>query len=54
MKLVVNVRHSNYDVYVGRGSIWGNPYSDNPNSKARYIVKTRKESIECYCDHIFE
>jgi hypothetical protein len=28
-----------YDLYVGRGSKWGNPFSDMPDSKAQFIVK---------------
>lgn len=26
MKMVVNVRFEKYDVYIGRGSKWGNPF----------------------------
>ncbi len=26
VKLVVNVRNSQYEVYIGRGSKWGNPF----------------------------
>ncbi len=49
MKLV-NIKHDKYDVYIGRGSIWGNPYTHikDRKTKAKYIVQTRKESIEKY------
>jgi hypothetical protein len=35
-----------YDVYIGRPSKWGSPFSYKENSKAKYKVKNRKESIE--------
>lgn len=43
---VVNVRSGEqYDVFVGRGSKWGNPFSHNPRSAAKRIVATREEAI---------
>jgi Domain of unknown function (DUF4326) len=46
---VVNKHHGvDYDVYIGRGSKWGNPFSHLPNTKAKYRVKTREESIDRY------
>ncbi|MHC4867811.1 MAG: DUF4326 domain-containing protein [Planctomycetota bacterium] len=49
MTTVVNVRRDECDVYIGRGSIWGNPYrigrdggrADVIAKYARYIVKRR-------------
>lgn len=35
-------------VYIGRPSIWGNPYSHEKDSLAQWRVKTRAEAIECY------
>ena len=35
-------------VYIGRGSIWGNPYSHKEGTKAQYRVNTREEAIESY------
>jgi hypothetical protein len=46
--LVVNVRYEKYDVYIGRGSIWGNPFSHLSDTKALFRVKTREESIDRY------
>jgi hypothetical protein len=37
-----------YDVDVGRGSIWGNPYSHEPKSRAKYIVESRDVAIQSY------
>ena len=45
---VVNLRVEPYDVYIGRGSKWGNPFSHLRNSKAKFFVSTREESVEEY------
>lgn len=42
---VVHCRKSPYDIYVGRPSLLGNPYSHIPGA-GRYLVKSRKEAIE--------
>ena len=38
---VVNCKHDAYDVYIGRPSVWGNPYSIGKHG-------TREEVIEKY------
>ena len=45
--VVVNCRHDDYDVFIGRPSIWGCPF---------YIGKhgTREEVIEMYRQYILE
>ena len=48
MTRVVNLRREKYDVYIGRGSIWGNPFSSLPKSAAQFKVDTREQSIEAY------
>lgn len=49
MTEVVNIHHGEfYDVYIGRGSKWGNPYSHLPYSKAQFQTRTREEAIEKY------
>ena len=47
---VVNLRKTRYDVYIGRGSKWGNPFTHikNRETKAEYIVATRSEAIARY------
>ena len=35
-------------VYVGRPSIWGNPFSHAPKSAAEVKVETREEAIACF------
>jgi hypothetical protein len=43
---VVHIKKAPYDVYVGRPSKWGNPYSHKPGTLAEFKVRTRKEAIE--------
>ncbi len=50
---VVNLKNSDYDVYIGRGSKWGNPYSHKTNTAAKFVVSSRKEAIESYRKYLF-
>ena len=46
---VVNKYHKvPYDVYIGRGSIFGNPFSHMPNTKAEFTVGTREQAVSEY------
>lgn len=45
---VVNLRHEPYDIYIGRPSPYGNPYSWQSNTLAKYNVGSREESIQKY------
>lgn len=45
---VVNKYKEGYDVYIGRGSLWGNPYSHKQGTKAEFVVESREEAIEKY------
>lgn len=47
-KLVVNSKLEPYDVYIGRPSIWGNPFSHLPNTLAKYKVSSREEAVSKY------
>lgn len=47
-KRVVNIKHSFYDVYIGRPSKWGNPFSHLESEIAEYKVKTRLEAVQEY------
>lgn len=50
---VINIHHKvRYDVYIGRGSIWGNPWSHLPSTKALYQVSSRKEAVQKYREWI--
>lgn len=50
MTTVVNLRDEPYDVFIGRGSPFGNPYTHLAIAKtlAKYQVATREESIDQY------
>lgn len=45
---VVHCKKEPYDVYIGRPSKWGNPYSHKDGTLAKFKTKTREESIVLY------
>lgn len=48
---VVNLKHTKeYDVYCGRGSKWGNPFTHikHKDTLAQFVVNTRKDAIDSY------
>ncbi|MCK9417469.1 DUF4326 domain-containing protein [Candidatus Dojkabacteria bacterium] len=51
---IVHFKKEPFDIYIGRPSKWGNPFTHIPDRKtlAKYVVKTREESIEAYRDYI--
>ena len=51
-KLVVHCKKEPYDVYIGRPSPWGNPFSDKPKSIAEVKTETREEAIACYEEYL--
>lgn len=46
--MVVHHKRAPYDVYIGRPSEWGNPFSHLPASAAEWRVATRDEAIRKY------
>jgi len=51
---VVHCRKEHYDVYIGRPSKWGNPFSHLEGTLAKFKVSTREEAIEAYKQWITE
>lgn len=52
---MVNKRNERYDVYIGRGSKWGNPFSHKPSKFADIItVATREEAVYEYYKYIIK
>lgn len=49
---VVHVKKDKYDIYIGRGSKWGNLYSHKEGTLAKFVVSTREEAIEKYREWI--
>jgi hypothetical protein len=51
---VVHCQKEKYDIYIGRPSEWGNPYTHirDRETKAEFIVKNREEAISKYREWI--
>jgi hypothetical protein len=56
MTTVVNKRTHSFDFYGGRGSFLGNPWThlDLEDTKAKYKVATREESIKRFREYFYE
>lgn len=52
MEYVVHCKKSKYDVYCGRPSKWGNPYSHKEGTIAKYKVNTREEAIKKFKEYL--
>ena len=48
MTYVVHCKKERYDVYIGRPSIWGNPFSHKENTLAAFKTKTSEEAVKKY------
>lgn len=48
MGKVVHCKKEKYDVYIGRPSIWGNPFSHKEKTLADYRSETREEAVASY------
>lgn len=51
---VVHCKKESYDVYIGRPSKFGNPFTHikDKQTKAEFIVETREEAVEKYREWI--
>jgi len=51
---VVHCKKEKYDIYIGRPSIWGNPYTHikDKKTKAEFIVNSREEAIQKYEEYL--
>jgi len=45
MTKVVNLKNSPFDVFIGRPSKWGNPFSHREGTAAEFKVHSRDEAI---------
>jgi len=50
MSRVVHCKKEKYDVYIGRPSKWGNPFTHiaDKHTLAEYLVSSREEAIAAY------
>lgn len=44
--LVVHCKKSKYDVYIGRPSIWGNPFTIGKDGNRKEVIEKYKEWIQ--------
>ena len=51
---VINLRKDPYDIYIGRGSKWGNPFSHKDGTRAKIKVDSRKDAIKMYEIYLLE
>ncbi len=49
---VVHFKKDPYDIYIGRGSKWGNPFSHKDGTMARFKVSSRSEAVDSYREWI--
>ena len=49
---VVHCKREEFDVYVGRGSKWGNPYSHKVGTLAEHVVGSRTEAIQKFEEYL--
>ncbi len=52
--MVVHCKRDKYDVYIGRPSKWGNPFSYKPGTLAKWKAKDRADSIAKYEEYLHE
>ncbi len=43
---LVNINHSHYDVYIGRGSKWGNPFKIGKDGTRTEVIKKYEKWIK--------
>ena len=46
--MVVHCKKEKYDIYIGRPSKWGNPFSHLSGTLAQYKVSSREEAVQKY------
>lgn len=49
---VVHCKKEPYDIYIGRPSKWGNPYSHKDGTLAQFKVATREEAVSKYKEYL--
>lgn len=49
---VVHCKKEKFDVYIGRPSIWGNPFTHKQGTQADIVVGSREEAVAKYKEYI--
>ena len=52
MTKVVHMKKEPFDVYIGRPSKWGNPFSHKEGTAAEFKVDSRKQAIEKFEEYL--
>lgn len=52
MNEIVHCKIEPYDIYIGRGSKWGNPFTHKEGTKADFIVSSVQEAVDRYRDFL--
>lgn len=52
MTHAVHCKREPYNVYIGRPSKWGNPFSHNKGTLAHYRVESREAAIAAYREYV--
>ena len=52
MTKVVHMKKEPFDVYIGRPSKWGNPFSHKEGTSAEFKVDSRKQAIEKFEEYL--
>ena len=45
-KFLVNIKHEKYDIYIGRGSKWGNPFIIGKDGTRSEVIKKYNKWIQ--------
>ena len=54
MSKVVHIKKEPYDVYIGRPSKWGNPYSHKEGTLAEFKVGSRAEAVAKFEEYLLQ
>lgn len=49
---VVHCKKELFDVYIGRPSKWGNPFTHKEGTTAKIIVSSREQAVSRYRDYL--
>lgn len=49
---IAHCKREKYDVYIGRPSKWGNPFSHKEDTLAEFRVSSRKEAIAKFEEYL--
>ncbi len=52
MKYVVHCKIDAYDIYIGRPSIWGNPYSHKDGTLAQFKTESVEEAVLKFKEYV--